>query len=225
MLLSVDWDFFSGCVEHIFDAPIWGSRDTPFDRLEAWQVRADKRGGVLGADFPLLENWRWLWQWQGVPAYATLSHADAFGLLERIGCSSVVNLDSHHDLFSSSGDTARVRPGNWAGLALERGLIDSYCCVYPSWHEHVMVAEGFDLERTWSELGGRFAAKNVQLERTPLAQLELTEVTAILLVQSPAWTNPEHDAVFLEVCQFLQTEFLELPLNRSHFHTGFQEVG
>ncbi len=211
MLLSVDWDYFSGCIDHVFDAPIWGTRDTDFDRTEAWRIRAAKRNGNLSTDFPLLEDWRWLLQFSGIPTFATISHSDAYGLLERLNCSSVTNLDSHHDLFSLSGDPTRIRAGNWAGLALKHGLIQSYTCVYPAWHEHIRVAEGYDLERTRSELGSITQAR---LERTALADLELGGITSILLVQSPAWTNPEHDPFFLELCSGLRANFLEMPLKR-----------
>ncbi len=213
VLLSVDWDFFSGCLEHVFDAPIWGSKDTEYDRTEAWFERAKKRNGNLSTDFPLLEDWRWLLQFTGIKTLATLSHADAYGVLENLDCSSVTNLDSHHDLFSSSGDPKRVRAGNWAGLALENGLIQNYTCVYPTWHEHVRVTEGYDLTRTQTELGSRFTA-NIKLERTALAQLELKDIKMILLVQSPAWTNPEHDPMFFELCAALRADFLTKPLKR-----------
>ena len=214
MLLSVDWDYFSGCLEHVFDAPIWGSKDTDFDRLGAWKQRAKKRNGNLSTDFPLLENWRWLLQFSNIKTLATLSHADAYGLLEQTTFSSVLNLDSHHDLYIASGDPKRVRPGNWAGLALEHGLIQSYTCVYPIWHQQVRVCEGFDLDRTKAELGSRLTL-NIKLERTALAQLKIETIETILLVQSPAWTNPEHDPIFFELCQALNADFLTKPLKRS----------
>ncbi len=208
----MDWDFFSESIEHTFDAPIWGTRDTDFDRAEAWKVRAAKRNGDLSTDFPMQEDWRWLLQFKGIPTIATLSHADAYTVLEQLNCKSVINLDSHHDLFSSSGDPTRVRAGNWAGLALDHGLISAYTCIYPIWHENVRVAEGFDLERTRSELGSRF--NGARLERKALSDLELKGITSILLVQSPAWTNPDHDPFFLELCHELKADFLELPLRR-----------
>ena len=213
MLLSVDWDFFSGCIEHVFDAPIWGSKDTDYDRAGAWIDRAKKRNGNLGTDFPLLEDWRWLLQLRGIKTLATLSHADAYGLLEQTKFASVTNLDSHHDLYSASGNPKRVRAGNWAGLALEYGLIQNYTCVYPSWHEQVRVTEGYDLTRTKTELGSRYTP-NIKLERTALVQLELEKIEMILLVQSPAWTNPEHDSMFFELCTALNADFLEMPMKR-----------
>jgi hypothetical protein len=219
MLLSVDWDFFSGCGEFVFDAPIWGLKDTEHDRHEAWRERVLKRGGqnfaALEHDFPLLEEWRWLKRFQGVPAYATVSHADAYALLERLQVSSVVNLDSHHDLYSGSGDGARVRPGNWAGLALEHDLIQSYTCVYPQWHAALRVAEGFDLERTKGEIGERFLSDQVQLKRVALESLEPPTPDAILLVQSPAWTNPTHDNAFFDLCRTLKATYLEPLIERS----------
>jgi hypothetical protein len=217
MLLSVDWDYFSGCAEHVFDAPIWGTRDTDFDRVEAWKHRAKKRGGSLSSDFPLLENWQGLKQLPGLPTYATLSHADAYGLLENLRFSEVINLDSHHDLYSQSGDATRVRAGNWAGLALAHGLVQHYTCIYPTWHTQLPVAEGFDLQRTWGEIGARFSPKLVQLERGSLESLDLARVAAVLLVQSPAWTNPDHDAAFFEVCHSLNATILEPPLLRRLF--------
>jgi hypothetical protein len=213
VLLSVDWDFFSGCIEHVFDAPIWGSKDTDHDRTTAWVERAKKRNGKLSTDFPLLENWRWLLQFTGIKTFATLSHADAYGLLEQTPHSSVTNLDSHHDLFSLSGNPKKVRAGNWAGLALEHDLIKHYTCVYPTWHEHVRVTEGFDLTRTKTELGKRLTP-NIKLERTALAQLELEDIETILLVQSPAWTNPEHDPDFFELCSALNANYITPPLKR-----------
>jgi hypothetical protein len=221
MLLSIDWDFFSGCREFVFDAPIWGSRDSAHDRFEAWRERALKRGGssfdVLEQDFPLFENWRWLERFQGVPTFATVSHADAYELLEQLRVSSVVNLDSHHDLFSGNGDATRVRPGNWAGLALKHGLIDSYTCIYPNWHADLPVAEGFDLERTKAEMGEKCSSFRVRLERQSLHSLELPQPTAILLVQSPAWTSPAHDDVLLELCHVLHAEELEPIFERKWF--------
>jgi hypothetical protein len=214
VLLSVDWDYFSGCAEHIFDAPIWGTGDTAFDRLEAWRERAAKRGGDLETDFPMLEDWRVLLQLAGLPTYATLSHADGYTLLEELQVSRVVNLDSHHDLYSQSGNAARVRAGNWVGLALAHGLVQHYTCIYPSWHAQLPVAEGFDLERTWQEIGGRFGQDAVHLERRGVETVDLSGFTAVLLVQSPAWTSPNHDAAFLELCQKLGATFLEPPLMR-----------
>jgi hypothetical protein len=214
MLLSIDWDYFSGCAEHVFDAPIWGTPDTPFDRVQAWANRAQKRAGDLSQDFPLLEDWRVLLQLAGLPAYATLGHADAYALLQDLGCSSVVNLDSHHDLYSQSGDPARVRAGNWAGLALAHGLVQHYTCIYPSWHAQLPVAEGFDLDRTKQEIGSRFLPDAVRLERQPIETVDFAGVQAVLLVQSPAWTNPDHDAAFFTLCQALQATILEPPLVR-----------
>jgi hypothetical protein len=201
-LLSIDWDFFSGTLEHVFDSPLWGSPDLEFDRLERWRERARLRGAstfdVLGHDFPLLGHPRSLLRFVGLPTFAVNSHDAAYGLLEALGISSVTNVDSHHDLFSSSGDANRVRPGNWAGLALERGLIDSYRCVYPGWHAGVRVGEGFDLERTWSELGARTWLDRIRLERSDSAldRLEPASFAAAVLVLSPAWSNPLHDPVF-----------------------------
>ena len=215
MLLSVDWDYFVGTSELVFDSPFWGTRDSEFDRIEAWLARALKRSSssfeVLRQDFPLFGDPFTLDKFAALPCYATLSHSDAYGLLEKLQISSVINLDSHHDLFSLSGDPSRVRPGNWAGLALKRGLIDSYTCLYPTWHEHVRVTEGFDLERTRQELPAQFS--KVDLKRGNL-NLEKTDIQAVLLVQSPAWTNPLYDSVFLELCQKLNAEFITPPLER-----------
>lgn len=219
--MSVDWDYFSGSAELIFDSPFWGTRDTEFDRFEAWEARALKRGGssfeVLKADFPLFGNPFELLKFTGLPCYVTLSHSDAYALIKDLGVSSVVNLDSHHDLYSSSGNPTRVRPGNWAGLALEHGLILSYTCIYPDWHEKVRVTEGFDLSRTKLELPSRFAKAEIELRRGIL-QLEPEAVSAVLLVQSPAWTNPLYDAVFLELCQTLSAQIISPPLERPFKH-------
>ncbi len=219
MLLSVDWDYYSASAELVFDSPLWGSKDTGFDRGEAWNVRVSKRGGssfeTLREDFPLLGDFNDLERLAGVPCYATVNHADAFGLLERLGCQGVINLDSHHDLYSLSGDPARLRPGNWAGRALEDGLISAYTCLYPLWHAGVRVTEGYDLERTRSELPPRFSAFNLEL-RCEIPTLQPSDFEAILLVQSPAWTNPLYDADFLKLCHNLKAEFITLPLER-HF--------
>lgn len=214
MLLSVDWDYFSGCREFVFDAPIWGSPDREFDRLEAWNIRAQKRSGDLDSDFLLLEDWRVLLKLAGLPAFAALSHSSAYGLLEDLRVDSVVNLDSHHDLYSQSGDPTRVRAGNWAGLALQHGLVQHYTCIYPSWHEHLPVAEGFDLARTWQEIGTYFAPDVVHLERRSVEQVAFLGFSALLLVQSPAWTSPNHDWAFLELCAGLGAVVLEPPLVR-----------
>jgi hypothetical protein len=220
-LLSIDWDYFSGSAELVFDSPFWGTRDTDFDRFEAWEARALKRGGsgfeVLQDDFPLFGNPLDLFKFAGLPCYATVTHSDAFALIEDLGISSVTNLDSHHDLYSSSGDPNRVRPGNWAGLALEHGLISGYTCIYPTWHETVRVTEGFDLSRTELELPGRFDEFEIGFQRGVL-KLEPEEVTAVLLVQSPAWTNPLYDAVFLELCQTLNAQIISPILERAFKH-------
>ncbi len=229
-LLSVDWDFFSGSAELVFDSPFWGTRDTDFDRHDAWKARALKRGGksfeVLKTDFPLFGQPLELLKFAGLPCYASVSHSEAYELIERLRISSVVNLDSHHDLFSSSGDPQRIRPGNWAGLALEHGLISSYTCIYPDWHEHVRVTEGFDLSRTKLELPARFRGEwsesipyTKPILQRGMPNLEPADVSAVLLVQSPAWSNPLYDSVFFELCQGLKTEIISPILER-----GFTDI-
>lgn len=226
-LLSVDWDAFSGTRELVFDAPIWGTRDREADRLDAWRDRAVKRGGrdwsVLEDDFPLYPGWEALRGLAGVPAFVALSHAEAWAWLHRFPGRDVLNVDSHHDLVSFSGDGTRVRPGNWAGLGLRGGLIGRYTCLYPAWHAGLPVAEGFDLDRTRAELGdllpGDVLAR-VTLARSgagPGGGLEaiLGGVAAVLLVQSPAWTSPAHDGAFFEVAGALGGETLSSPLRRS----------
>ena len=217
MLLSVDWDYFVGSADLIFDSPLWGTPDTVLERGTAWSARAIKRGGssfeVLRDDFPLLVSPKPLEELAGTPCFACMTHSDAYELLQKLEIREVFNLDSHHDLYSSSGDPERVRPGNWAGLALERRLIDAYTCRYPPWHSDLRVTEGFDLPRTRAELPSKFAGLNIILERGEL-ELELTEVTAVLLVQSPAWTNPLFDPEFFALCAALNAEFLEPPLER-----------
>lgn len=233
-LLSVDWDAFSGPRELVFDAPIWGTPDRPADRLDAWQGRARRRGGeswaALDADFPLYAGWQALRRYAGVPTFVTLSHADAWGWLRQFPGSDVLNVDSHHDLTSFSGDPARLRPGNWAGLGLAAGLIRHYVCLYPWWHAGLPVAEGHDLQRTWGEFGPRLPPElhgRVTLRRQtdpddgwPAAH----EVKALLLVQSPAWTNPAHDAALTETAQALAAQPLNPPLERSWAH-GFGAMG
>ncbi|PYE55178.1 arginase [Deinococcus yavapaiensis] len=220
MLLSVDWDYYSGTVEHTFDAPIWGSRDREEDRVEAWRARARKRGGadweVLAEDFPLHGDPTGLSRYMGRPTFVAWSHASAWAWLERFPRREVVNFDSHHDLYSSSGDPERVRPGNWAGLALKRQLVTRYTCVYPAWHENVRVAEGFDLGRTRGEIeqARPDVAPFVALSRGD-ALPPAESVEAVLLVQSPSWTNPAHDDVFLDLASRLDAEELTAPYRRS----------
>jgi hypothetical protein len=223
LLLSVDWDYFSGSAELVFDSPFWGTRDTDFDRFEAWKARTLKRGGsgfeVLNDDFPLFGNPLELLKFASLPCYASVSHSDAYDLIQHLGISSVVNLDSHHDLYSLSGDPTRVRPGNWAGLALEHGLISSYACIYPDWHENVRVTEGFDLSRTRLELPSRFSNVEIDFQRGDL-ELEPEAVSAVLLVQSPAWTNPLYDPVFLELCNTLNAQIISPLLERPFRHNA-----
>ena len=180
-----------------------------------------KRGGssfeVLRDDFPLLVSPKPLERLAGVPCFACVTHRDAYALLQRLEVKKVLNLDSHHDLFSSSGDPERVRPGNWAGLALENSLIDAYTCRYPVWHSDLRVSEGFDLERTRAELPTKLSSLNVTLERGGL-ELSRSEIEAVLLIQSPAWTNPLFDRDFLELCEVLNAKFLEIPLERRFIH-------
>ncbi|MFC5847085.1 arginase [Deinococcus petrolearius] len=224
MLLSIDWDAFSGPRELVFDAPIWGTRDREEDRLAAWRSRAARRGGAgwgaLEDDFPLYPGWEALAAYAGAPAWVTLSHADAWAWLERFPGEDVLNLDSHHDLASFSGDPARLRPGNWAGLGLRAGLIRQYTCVYPAWHAGLPVAEGFDLERTGAELAPLLAPEllaRVTLTRaaSPGSGLpDPAEVRAVLLVQSPAWTSPAHDGAFAALAGALRAAPLAPPLVR-----------
>ena len=221
MLLSIDWDYFVGSADLIFDSPLWGTADTVLERSAAWSARAMKRGGssfeVLRDDFPLLVSPKPLERLAGVPCFACVTHSDAYALLQRLEVKKVLNLDSHHDLFSSSGDPERVRPGNWAGLALENSLIDAYTCRYPVWHSDLRVSEGFDLERTRAELPTKLSSLNVTLERGGL-ELSRSEIEAVLLIQSPAWTNPLFDRDFLELCEVLNAKFLEIPLERRFIH-------
>ncbi|EYB67579.1 hypothetical protein DEIPH_ctg035orf0021 [Deinococcus phoenicis] len=227
MLLSIDWDAFSGCVPLVFDAPIWGTRDREHDRLAAWWDRARKREpqapgwAALETDFPLYSGWEALEAYRGIPAAVTLSHADAWAWLERWPGQDVLNVDSHHDLASFSGDGARLRPGNWAGLGLRAGRVRRYTCLYPDWHTGLPVAEGYALERTRSELAPLLppdVLARVTLTRmtAPGAGLpDPSRVTALLLVQSPAWTNPAHDAEFWGLARTLRAEVLVPPLDRS----------
>ncbi|GAA5436393.1 arginase [Deinococcus aquaticus] len=225
MLLSIDWDAFSGTRELVFDAPIWGTRDRDHDRHAAWTHRVHRRGGsdwaALDADFPLYPGWEALRAYAGVPAFVTLSHADAWAWLERYPGLDVLNLDSHHDLGSRSGDPARVRPGNWAGLGLARGLIGHVTTLYPDWHADLPVAEGHDLDRTRGEIRDLLPAPllaRTTLLRQPEPGAGLPDparVTSLLLVQSPAWTNPAHDAALEELACTLNAAPIVAPLRRS----------
>lgn len=230
MLLSVDWDAFSGTRELVFDAPIWGTRDREHDRLDAWWTRVLKRGGraaggaggwaALDEDYPLYPGWEELERYAGVPASVTLSHADAWTWLEAFPGQDVLNLDSHHDLASFSGDPRRRRPGNWAGLALEAGLIGRYTALYPPWHAGLPVAEGSDLARTRAELSALLTPQ--LLERVALRRQtgptdgwpDPAEVSSLLLVQSPAWTSPAHDPALERLCRRLRCTPIVPPLPR-----------
>lgn len=236
MLLSIDWDAFSGTRELVFDAPVWGTRDLDHDRYGAWVDRAQRRGGTgagdwaaLDADFPLYPGWEALRAYAGVPAFVTLSHADAWTWLERYPGLDVLNLDSHHDLASRSGDPARVRPGNWAGLGLTRGLIRTVTTLYPDWHAALPVAEGFDLDRTREEL--RPLLPPEQLDRVTLTRQrqpgsglpDPAQVTSLLLVQSPAWTNPAHDPALLALAAVLDAQVIGPLLPRTAPERGDEE--
>lgn len=216
MLLTIDWDAYSGTREFVFDAPIWGTADREYDRHEAWQHRDQKRTPTQSAaDFPLYDGWQELLSWN-VPTYAALSHAAAYDWVSRWSKQTVLNIDSHHDLCSLSGDGTRVRPGNWAGLALERGFIERYTCQYPTWHTQLAVAEGYDLVRTYEEIGELLAPSvlnQVQLCRSDTLP-DPSRVTALLLIQSPAWCHPAHDSVFFELVDRLNAELLEPLCNR-----------
>ena len=220
MLLSIDWDAYSACAEFVFDAPIWGTPDREHDRLTAWRARVRRRGGrgwdSLEHDFPLLGDWQSLTRFAGLPTFVAWSHAHAWAWLEQFPGRPVLNLDSHHDLVSVSGDPSRLRPGNWAGLALGQGLVTRYTARYPGWHAGLAVAEGHDLARTRDELAARLPADllaRVTLERSDLLP-DPAEVEAVLLVQSPAWTSPAHDAAFAGLCAALQARELSPPLAR-----------
>jgi hypothetical protein len=226
MLLSIDWDAFSGTRELVFDAPIWGTPDREHDRQEAWRGRLHKRGGqdwaALEPDFPLYSGWEALRRYAGVPAFVAVSHADAWAWLQRFPGEDVLNLDSHHDLASLSGDPARVRPGNWAGLGLRADLIRRYTCRYPAWHAALPVAEGHDLERTRAEVAGLLPPEllpRVTLDRAPAPEAsglpDPAQVRSLLLVQSPAWTSPGHDRAFLQLADVLNCAVLTPPLDRS----------
>ncbi len=219
MLLSLDWDAYSGCRELVFDAPIWGTPDREHDRLNAWKVRALKRDAqasgwdALERDFPLYGGWQAPAQYAGRPTFVAWSHAHAWAWLEAFPGREVLNIDSHHDLYSLSGDPARVRPGNWAGQGLATGLISHYRAAYPAWHAEVPVAEGHDLERTHAEVAAQLSAG--ALSRLSLSRLEALppkrEVEALLLVQSPSWTSPAHDPAFLSLASALSATVLSSP--------------
>lgn len=227
MLLSVDWDYYSGTREHVFDAPLWGTPDREADRVQRWRARALRRDpsargwDALAHDFPLYGNPGELLAYAGLPTFVAWSHAHAWEWLEaclrQFGPRLAVhNLDSHHDLFSLSGDSERVRPGNWAGLALRRDWVGSYTCAYPAWHAAVRVAEGFDLARTWAEATPHLApalTARAQLTRgEPLPARQ--DVRALLLVQSPAWTNPAHDDALFALARSLNARVLSAPYVR-----------
>jgi hypothetical protein len=224
MLLSVDWDAFSGTRELVFDAPIWGTPDRPHDRSDAWWTRVLRRGGAswaaLEPDFPLYPGWEAITRYAGVPAFVALSHADAWTWLERFPGQDVLNVDSHHDLASVSGDRRRLRPGNWAGLGLDAGLIRTYTCLYPAWHARLPVAEGFDLARTGAELqallpDGVLARTTLRRQAGPQdGWPDAAQVQALLLVQSPAWTSPAHDAAFMRLARGVGAAPVSEPLDR-----------
>ena len=119
----------------------------------------------------------------------------------------MLNIDSHHDLSNLRGDKQRWRPGNWAGLGLAAGLIERYTVRYPEWHAGLLVAEGHDnLARTRHELEALLSPElleHVMLERSSILPAP-AEVEALLLVQSPAWTNPAHDAALFALLTALE---------------------
>lgn len=224
MILSVDWDTFSGCREFVFDAPIWGTADLEFDRLKRWNERVIKRGGrpyeppyqaeswrVLDDDFPLYDGWQSLMHYQGIPTFAVLSHDDIWPILERFRHLPVLNIDSHHDLYNQNGPQTSLRPGNWAGLALEADLISYYTCQYPVWHAHLPVSEGYDLTRTWDEIRQhtqeRLRKYDIFLTRANKWPIS-SQVTVLILVQSPSWTNPKHDEQFIKIVKTLNATIL-----------------
>ncbi|ULH14840.1 arginase [Deinococcus sp. KNUC1210] len=221
MLLSVDWDAYSGCADLVFDAPIWGTPDREHDRLARWHERVSKRGGsdwqALDAEFPLYPGWQELTQYAGVPVYSALSHEQAALWLHAFPGRDVLNIDSHHDLSNLRGDPQRWRPGNWAGLGLAAGLIERYTVRYPEWHAGLLVTEGYDLSRTRQELETALlpdVLARVQLERSAALPAP-AEVEAVLLVQSPSWTNPAHDAALFGLLHALKATALgEPPLIR-----------
>lgn len=217
MLLSIDWDAYSGCRELVFDAPIWGSPDREEDRTQRWRERAVKRGGweALSEDYPLYDGWQALEAYAGRPTFSAWNHAHAWEWLTLFPAQDVLNVDSHHDLYSQSGDPSRLRPGNWAGLALESGRIRRYAARYPTWHAGLPVSEGYDLARTRAELTGHCGAwlPRVQLERS--GELPpVSEVKALLLVQSPSWTNPAHDEAWLSLLKCLRAQALSPSYDR-----------
>lgn len=216
MILSVDWDAFSGCREFVFDAPIWGSQDRAFDRWARWQQLADKRGGwqALTEDFPLYDGWQALHQYAGVKAFITASHEDIWPVLANFAPCEVINIDSHHDLYSQSGQLDSLRPGNWAGQALQQGLISRYMCQYPAWHADLAVCEGYNLERTWQEIyEANIKTSDISLTRG-FAWPDFSQIMALVLVQSPSWTNPSHDRQLAELAKILRAEVLQEPVRR-----------
>lgn len=219
MLLSVDWDAFSGSVDEVFDSPLWGVRDNEHSRCALWQERLKRRGGLhwqdLEGDFPLSADVSPLLNYAHLPVWVALSHEHIWPVLEEMRPSLVINIDSHHDLYSSSGDPERLRPGNWAGQALRRGLVEEVICRYPLWHAGVRVAEGFDLSRTRAEiaLAAPELLSGARLERSeewPAADT----LAGVVLVQSPSWSNPAHDALFWALAREMGATELSKPLWR-----------
>lgn len=227
LLLSVDWDAYSAVRPLVFDAPIWGTADRAADRTERWEERARSRDpqardfSALAGDYPLLGRPDDLRRYRGRPVYALWSHAHLLPLLERWaaerGPLPVLSVDSHHDLFSGSGNPAAPRPGNWAGLALARGMVSRLTVRYPPWHAGLPVAEGFDLARTAEEL--RAALPPALLSRLTLersAELPPPEaVGAVVLVQSPSWCSPAHDPALLELLNTLSATPITAPRSRT----------
>lgn len=226
LLLSVDWDAYSAVRPLVFDAPIWGSADREFDRAERWEERVRRRDpgardfSPLSTDYPLLGRPDDLLRYRGRPVYALWSHAHLLPLLQlwaaERGPLPVLSVDSHHDLFSGSGDPDLPRPGNWAGLALARGLVSRLTVRYPPWHAGLPVAEGFDLARTEAELRAALppeALHRVTLERS--AELPPpAAVGAVVLVQSPSWCSPAHDPALLALLRALSAVAVTSPRQR-----------
>lgn len=204
VMLSIDFDFFSreDCdwdwghdetATEIFSSTIWPLR---YSQIDLYEETAQRHAG--------LRSWRlvdWLkkngfiWRTREIHTRGGLifavadSHKHAYEWYLRRPADFIINIDAHHDLYSTSKERD-LHCGNWVGHALlHRRAPKVAVTLYPAWRREIIDPEP---EPEWNAVSFIYD----EFGQWVYAGEPLV-VTSVFLCRSPVWLPPHHDEDFL----------------------------
>lgn len=185
-ILSVDWDYFFPKAAD-YD---WAHREADFFLDLIWTTRVASRNifnGDYAFDHYIPSRLKLKGFWGKVcpnpPGLLVIaeSHSDMYKVLELYENSWVINYDAHHDF--AYNDFSDVACDNWAYFGHKNKLISQYDLVVPPWwrKKHGKVRYGID--------------KKIKFHHELIS---CTEVDALFICRSSAWTPPWWDDEWLK---------------------------